>query len=604
MFFELLAPSLRAFHRAVASLARLCRDIVLILRAEELVLHGADDAHSALMQFAFRAKFFRSTPASLSANSGACAADELTAVVGARALLSALKGSQQRAGQTDTLILGVTELGDGEPRLVLEYTARCGGTVRHRVPLNDGEPVLPGDPAAGPHTTVIAPALLARVLDHCSPPSKGGASCEEVTLTAVPREGLRIQSFDLMTGGSSSGAHANRTQVMLHRQDLEAANLDPRGGEVTFSGRFLRDFSKAAEGYARDLEALALIVGTPVLEVRFGVDGGSVVCRLAASLDGRMMMPQDFAATLILAIRQVSDEDLAPPEPLMPQARTQGVVLAATQAGEGIARNQQQRTASKRRKMAGAPTADAFDAFNGLSATQGPPKPQAQPQAQAAMMRPPVPAPAAAMLPAQAVPHSAGVAPMGQLHGVARSLAVPPSAHLSQVCPQAPLHVAAYPPPRTALSQAPHLALSQPHAGVSNFHQMSAMASQVAHMQAQHLRPAVMHAAHMPAPARPMPGVAPLPAQPAMGMNVGMVPGGNGLRQALVEPAMQGPGAAAPRLANASNGPPVLASQLHHALDVADSDDELLGADPDEVALERGDPAEESVDWFDVERVW
>ncbi|CAE7276440.1 unnamed protein product [Symbiodinium sp. CCMP2456] len=35
----------------------------------------------------------------------------------------------------------------------------------------------------------------------------------------------------------------------------------------------------------------------------------------------------------------------------------------------------------------------------------------------------------------------------------------------------------------------------------------------------------------------------------------------------------------------------------------SDSDDELIGADPDEVALARGD-LEESVDWFDCERLW
>merc|ERR1712107_625020 len=46
----------------------------------------------------------------------------------------------------------------------------------------------------------------------------------------------------------------------------------------------------------------------------------------------------------------------------------------------------------------------------------------------------------------------------------------------------------------------------------------------------------------------------------------------------------------------------VAASQLAAALRVPDSDDEFIGADPDEVAFARGNPAEDSVDWFDVER--
>lgn len=54
-------------------------------------------------------------------------------------------------------------------------------------------------------------------------------------------------------------------------------------------------------------------------------------------------------------------------------------------------------------------------------------------------------------------------------------------------------------------------------------------------------------------------------------------------------------------------GPPlVTVSRLSvEARSVPDSDDELIGADPDEVAFARGHPGEDSVDWFDVERcVW
>merc|ERR1712129_210914 len=48
----------------------------------------------------------------------------------------------------------------------------------------------------------------------------------------------------------------------------------------------------------------------------------------------------------------------------------------------------------------------------------------------------------------------------------------------------------------------------------------------------------------------------------------------------------------------------MLASQLANALQVPDSDDELIGADPDEVAFAGGAREEESVDWFDVDKLW
>jgi hypothetical protein len=50
---------------------------------------------------------------------------------------------------------------------------------------------------------------------------------------------------------------------------------------------------------------------------------------------------------------------------------------------------------------------------------------------------------------------------------------------------------------------------------------------------------------------------------------------------------------------------PLLASQLAKTLNVPDTDDEEIGADPDEVAFARGDVgAEESVDWFDIDKLW
>lgn len=52
------------------------------------------------------------------------------------------------------------------------------------------------------------------------------------------------------------------------------------------------------------------------------------------------------------------------------------------------------------------------------------------------------------------------------------------------------------------------------------------------------------------------------------------------------------------------NPPALLASELSKVLDVANSDDELIGADPDEVAFARGDVGEESADWFELEHLW
>lgn len=48
----------------------------------------------------------------------------------------------------------------------------------------------------------------------------------------------------------------------------------------------------------------------------------------------------------------------------------------------------------------------------------------------------------------------------------------------------------------------------------------------------------------------------------------------------------------------------MLASQLANALQVPDSDDELIGADPDEVAFAGGAREEETCDWFDVDKLW
>merc|ERR1719218_38234 len=99
----------------------------------------------------------------------------------------------------ESLTLGLS--GGEQPKLVLQFTARYGGTVRHRVPLLETSAFLPGEPTAGPHTAALSPGLLSRVLDHCSPPAK--SACEEVTMIAEPREGIRVRSCDLLSGGAA-----------------------------------------------------------------------------------------------------------------------------------------------------------------------------------------------------------------------------------------------------------------------------------------------------------------------------------------------------------------------------------------------------------------
>ncbi|CAE7528365.1 unnamed protein product, partial [Symbiodinium necroappetens] len=176
-FFELSAGSLRIFQRAVQCIAKLGRDAAVIFRPEELVIHGADDGHSAASQFAFRRSFFRCTPSSEASG----IRKERRVVVQARGLAVALRGSQQRTAEG--LLIGLVE-----NRLVLEFMPRHGGKVRHKVPLLDTSPFLPGEPPAGPHAAALAPSLLARVLDHCVP---GRSSCEEVIVCAAPPQGLR-----------------------------------------------------------------------------------------------------------------------------------------------------------------------------------------------------------------------------------------------------------------------------------------------------------------------------------------------------------------------------------------------------------------------------
>merc|ERR1719162_630235 len=217
----------------------------------------------------------------------------------------------------ESLVVGIS-IGE-QPKLVLQFTAKFGATVRHRVPLLEVSAFLPGEPSAGPHTAALSPGLLSRVLDHCSPPAKakGAAACEEVVIVAEPKEGIRVRSYDLLSGNGLIEGQETRSEVLIQRSDLEACHLDTRGGEVTLSGRGLRDFAKATDGYMRDLDSLGLLEGSPLLELRFGSDGGTVVCRLATAAEGVVRSPQDFSAVLLVATRENPGEEVQEAAPAL-----------------------------------------------------------------------------------------------------------------------------------------------------------------------------------------------------------------------------------------------------------------------------------------------
>jgi len=639
--FELLGPSLHVFHRAVGCLTKLARDAAVILRAEELVLHGADDAHSVAMQFAFRRKFFHSTPASVAAAAGMRQGGEASIVVLARALLSALRGASQRTAES--LMVGLSDPRAGEQRLILQFTAKFGAMVRHRVPLLDTTAFLPGEPASGPHSAAVSPGLLARVLDHCSPPAarKGGpgASCEEVTMAAVPREGLRVQSSDLLSSGGVVGgtAQANRTEVMIQRSDLEACNIES-GGEVTFSGRALRDFAQATEKYMRDLEVLGLIDGSPLLELRFGAESGTVVCRLASVTDGVVRGVQDFSAVLLIATREQPGESQGLQGEMQaatqqPPGAAQGAV-AASQAATPAGRRPQPRQGpgSKRRAVVPGSVVGAFDAFpehaSQLTRTQAqtPTQPtsptlpmpgvglKAFPATQltqgllptftpAARTNPPAAGPGMRQQPAQAAAHQMPAQP---LQGIAPMQVERPQAMHGAAPGADSMSLLASPPATGAPAGAPQRHLQSMMSGVSaqpHSNQFTRSAAQcgVPAFQAGGppsalAMPQLVGAAPTPMSSVPPTMLAPVPIQqdPALQQRAGGA-------------WWQGGQAPPPQLqaARPDTGSAVLASQLSRsALQVPDSDDELVGADPDEVAFARGDPGDDSVDWFDVERLW
>lgn len=639
--FELLGPSLAVFQRAVGCLTKLARDAAVILRAEELVLHGADDAHSVAMQFAFRRKFFHSTPAIVAEAAGMKQGGEASVVVLARALLSALRGASQRTAES--LMVGLSDPRAGEQRLILQFNVKCGAMVRHRVPLLDTTAFLPGEPASGPHSAAVSPGLLARVLDHCSPPAarKAGAGCEEVTMAAVPREGLRVSSYDLLTSGgvANGGAQANRTEVMIQRSDLEACNIES-GGEVTFSGRALRDFSQATEKYMRDLEYMGLIDGSPLLEVRFGAETGTVVCRLATVMDGVVRGVQDFSAVLLIATREQPGESQglqgeAQPPTQLPHSSAPGAVAAsqgALAANPGSRRPQsRQAQGSKRRAVIPGAAAAVFDAFP----QHGSQLPRSQVSgatfgAPAQGMQP-IPATLPTQTPLSFAPAAAAPAPAPH---VQRPVQAPSPQMAPQRFPAAATASLGGFQPMPSSDSMPLLA-SQPTTGAPvsrpghpmGMHPGAAPAQQQTFQafpgtQTSAFGGPLAHGTSPVFQGQPQEGPAALASPQLVG--AAPTPMSSSVPPTMVAPVashhdpmqQQAPGGAwwqggqaPPALLHTARtevgSPPFLASQLSRsALAVPDSDDEVIGADPDEVAFARGDTGDESVDWFDVERLW
>eukprot|EP00929_Paragymnodinium_shiwhaense_P056938 TRINITY_DN28499_c0_g1_i1.p1 TRINITY_DN28499_c0_g1~~TRINITY_DN28499_c0_g1_i1.p1 ORF type:complete len:630 (+),score=122.36 TRINITY_DN28499_c0_g1_i1:106-1995(+) len=608
--FELPAASLRVFQKAVACIAKLGRDATVIIKPEELVLHGEDDAHSAALQFGFQKKFFRATPLTQQAAARTPAASSRI-VVASRSLLLALKGAQQRS--TDCLLLSLSGAAEGEPRLVLDFAARFGGKVRHRVPLLDVDPVLPGEPKAGPHVAALRSALLSKVLDYSTAPGARGSACEEVTLSARPHEGLLIRSQDLVSAGAAAAGTTNRTEVLVQQTDLAVHSWTADGGESTFSGRCLKEFAKAAETCGRDLVSMGLMDGDPLLEIRFGNadGGGSIVCRMVMATETSIAPLRDFSAVLMVCTRDFhaangagAQLSAAPAAEPRGTASSNGTSPATTAGGRRV-----QRQGSKRRVVEEIPAAMAFDAFPGSQASQPFP---------AAMMPAPAPGLAASQSASMhSMPPFSASAPSG--------LSAPPLPVQQIGQPLRPFGSSQEPPLSQRPSQLPaipgYVPLSAPQVSVH-----STASSQMS-------VPATAMATRPPVP------MAPVAAMVAQAQTARVAPVTQIAQQAAMPPAVPPfapPGVAAPiapvaHVAAAtgpwwSSGqafntapprvvqtgpPPTLASKLPNLgapVDESD-DDELVGADPDELAFSgfadaQPCPNEDVTDWFDHDKLW
>eukprot|EP00435_Cladocopium_sp_Y103_P021429 s3148_g5.t1 len=333
-------------------------------------------------------------------------------------------------------------------------------------------PYVSAETAEGMHLRLAVLVLWQSYRLHMEPLLQLQDGTMEVTLGAAVAEGLRVQSEDL-TG--EAGRH--RTEVLVQMSDLEACHLDPSGGEVRLLGRGLRDFAKAAEVFARDLDSLRILDGSALLELRFGAASGSVLCSLAVALEGVAREIQGFRA----------DFDAFP-------EHSQRAVIDLTQLSSAPA-------------APAAPASPAGPAVPAVRASQGLPLFTAQQKAQMATQ-------------------------------LSTQPEVPPS----------------MPPPTVPATPLPSQNGRSQEIPGSTGSWWQGRATPPAQVMASLSRPAVSAS---PAP------------QPGVG-NVGNT---------------------------------VLASHLENT-DVLDSDDELIGADPDEIAFARGDQEEEAPDWFDCEKLW
>mmetsp|Transcript_41388 Transcript_41388/g.74945 ORF Transcript_41388/g.74945 Transcript_41388/m.74945 type:complete len:607 (-) Transcript_41388:208-2028(-) len=588
--FDLPPPSLRVFFRAVQCIGKLGREVTLIFRPEELVLHGTDDARAWIIQFALRRKFFKKLPGEEAFRMKEDG--KATAVVPARSLLVAVRGAEKRA---ENLQIGLCQdPGMGEKtRLGLEFVVRHGARIRHRVPLLDSEVFLPRDPPPGAHTAAFTPNLVTRLLDHCTPPSNRSSSCEEVTIAAVA-DGLKVSSVDLLRGAGTG--NRTSTDIMIQKTDLEACVLDPRGGEVVFSGRGLREFAKVFENTSRDLEAVG-VGGAPLLELRFGPDTSSVVCRLVCGTkvpEGRnISAPSDVSAVLLIATRDLQGES----EPVTaPEAAATPCPPPSTPAG----RRPQPKQGSKRRAVAESqPT--SFDLFPDHSSQASRAAfPATPPVAGRSLGGAAPPTEIAVTTPQVQRPASQG-GPMVQTSlGKLWPRGSFPPATLSQASTVP--GIATVLPAGNPGQQPQHT--PAPAAPARNVNDILHVPTPCNVQQQQQPPPQAVIPQQQPRPQQelPRPQLQP-PQQPRP-------PAQQQHQQAQSRPQQQPapmPAYAAPRPAPPPAGypPPVMASQLlEAALDVCDSDGELIGADPDEVAFAPPQQGDESVDWLDVDKLW
>jgi len=558
--FELLAPSLRVFFRSVQCIGKLGREVTLIFKPEELVLHGTDDAHTWILQIGLRRRFFKQLPGQEAfrlKEDGKAAA-----VVSARSLLLAVRGAEKRA---ESLLIGLCEeAGQSErTRLGLEFVLRHGATIRHRIPLLDSEVFLPKDPPPGAHTAAFTPNLVTRLLDHCTPPSSRTSSCEEVTIAAV-EDGLKVSSVDLLRGAGTG--NRTSTDIMIQKSDLEACVLDPRGGEVVFSGRGLREFSKVFENTSRDLEAVG-VGGAALLELRFGPDTNSVVCRLVSgtkAAEGRQITtPSDVSAVLLISTRDLHGES----EPMSVEAPA--MAAAQPPPSTPTARRPQPKQGSKRRAVAESQTS-SFDAFPDHSSQAAKPSIPATPPTSGRILRGPAP-PTEILMTTPQVQRPASQAPMVQTSlGKFMSGGGAPVT-LSQAS-TVPAFGSALP--------------AQGNAGQQQQRHTPAVAARIG-----------TEILHVPTPCNVQQQTF-IPQQPQPQLRP---------PQQQQPPPAPMPTYAAPRLAPPPTGQPpaIMASQLlEAALDVCDSDGELIGADPDEVAFAPPLQGDESIDWLDVDKLW